>query len=143
MNLVSYRPFNFVPESRLFRSLINDACCENGSCRTEATWSPRLDVKEDEGAYRIFTDVPGVDPKEIELTFEDGVLTIQGEKKTEATEEKDGYRKVERVSGQFVRQLRLPDDVDTDAITATGKNGVLEIVVPKTEKAKPKKIAIQ
>lgn len=109
-----------------------------------ASWAPAVDISEDEHQYSVRADIPGVDPKEINVTFENGVLTISGKREsTVKSDEKDKYRRVERVYGFFKRSFALPDSVDPERIQASGKNGVLEIALPKSERVKPKKITVQ
>jgi HSP20 family protein len=102
-----------------------------------------VDIKEEAERFVIHADVPGVDPKDIEVTMEDGVLTIRGERKSESREEQDGWKRVERVSGQFFRRFTLPDTADAEGISATGANGVLEVIIPKQAKAQPRKIQVK
>jgi HSP20 family protein len=106
-------------------------------------WSPAVDVKEDNEKYVIMADVPGVDPKDIDVSMENGVLTIRGERHSEHSEEKENLKRVERSYGSFYRRFTLPDNVDVDNIHASGKNGVLSIMLPKSAPAKAKKIEIQ
>lgn len=106
-------------------------------------WVPAVDVREEPDRYIITTDVPGVSAKDIEITMEQGVLTIRGERKIEREEKKENYRRIERASGSFFRRLALPDAAEAEKVSATCKDGVLEIVIPKHEKAMPKKIQVQ
>ena len=106
-------------------------------------WRPAVDIKEEANQYLITADLPGVDPKDIEITMEDGVLTIKGERQSEAKEEKEGYKRVERVSGTFYRRFSLPDTADAERIEAKGKDGVLEVVIPKHEKVQARKIEVK
>lgn len=106
-------------------------------------WSPAVDIKEEAGRFLITADVPGVDPKNIEITMDNGVLTIKGERQSEAREEKEGYKRVERVSGTFYRRFSLPDTADAERIEAKGKDGVLEVILPKHEKVLPRKIEVK
>ena len=110
-------------------------------------WAPRVDVREEDGRYLILADVPGVNPADIDISMDKGVLTIKGERKSEATADgadKSGAKltRVERRYGAFQRSFALPDSADADAITANGKNGVLEIAIPKKAQAAPRKIAV-
>lgn len=117
----------------------------DGSDIVTSGWTPAVDVKEEKDRFVVTADVPGVDPKDIDVTMENGALTIRGERKYES-EDKDeatGYRRIERAYGTFYRRLALPDVADADNITAEGKNGVLEIVIPKSEQAKPRRIEIK
>ncbi len=106
-------------------------------------WRPAVDIKEEADRFLITADLPGVDPKEIEITMDNGVLTIKGERKTEARDEKEGYKRVERVSGAFYRRFSLPDSADAERIEAKGRDGVLEVTLPKLEKVQPRKIEVK
>ncbi|MBS0583305.1 MAG: Hsp20/alpha crystallin family protein [Proteobacteria bacterium] len=106
------------------------------------SWTPRVDVREEDSRYVILADIPGVDSKDIEISMDKGVLTIKGERKSEATTENAKLTRVERRHGAFERSFALPDSADADAITASGKNGVLEIAIPKKAQAAPRKIQV-
>jgi HSP20 family protein len=108
-----------------------------------SNWSPSVDIKEENDKYVFIADIPGVDPKDIEVTAENGTLTIKGDRENEKKEEKKDYKRVERSWGSFYRRFSLPDNADADKIDAKSKNGVLEISIPKSESAKPRKIAIK
>lgn len=112
-----------------------------GSIAT-AEWTPAVDIKEDADKFVIQADIPGVKPEDIEISMEAGVLTVKGEKTSEAKSEKEGYKRVERIFGSFYRRFSLPDSANGDAINASCKNGVLEIVIPKREAVKPKRINV-
>lgn len=105
-------------------------------------WLPPVDIKEEAAGFVIHADVPGVDPKDIEVTLEKGVLTIRGERKTETREENDGLRRVERVSGQFFRRFSLPEAAAQDGVEARYANGVLEVRIPKQPQAEPRRIKV-
>lgn len=108
-----------------------------------AGWAPAVDIKEEDGAYILHADLPGVDSKDIELHMEDSVLTLKGQRKSETTEEKDDYRRVERVTGRFYRRFTLPDTADAENISATSVNGVLQVRIPKQEKVLPRRIEVR
>jgi HSP20 family protein len=105
-------------------------------------WVPRVDIKEEAERFVIQADIPGVDPKDIEIHMEKGVLTIKGERKSETKKETDKYTRVERAHGLFYRRFALPDSAHADGITASGKHGVLEIVIPKRPETTPRRISI-
>ena len=105
-------------------------------------WLPRVDIKEDSTQYTIIADLPGVDPKETEVSMENNMLTIKGMRTLERKLKEESYSRVERFSGTFYRQFTLPDYVNSDAIKAKSKHGVLEIILPKKERHVPKKIKI-
>ncbi|GMR07839.1 MAG: hypothetical protein BMS9Abin26_0843 [Gammaproteobacteria bacterium] len=109
---------------------------------TVSDWMPAVDVKEKEDRYVIEADVPGVDPKEIEIHMENGILTIKGERHSEKTEAEAGHRRVERVYGSFYRRFSLPDTADAENIKANSKHGVLEITIPKQTRVQPRRIEI-
>src|SRR5215208_7488085 len=110
---------------------------------TAAAWAPAVDIKEEDGAYVLHADVPGVDPTDIELQMENGVLTLRGERKSEVKEEKDNYHRVERVTGSFYRRFTLPDTADAENISAKSVNGVLEVRIPKQARVQPRRIEVQ
>ena len=88
-------------------------------------------------------EVPGMDPKDIDISLSDGLLTIKGEKKQEREEKEENYHLVERSYGAFTRSIRLPKEVQSDKISASYKNGVLKVTLPKSEEAKKKEIKIK
>ncbi|HHH38442.1 MAG TPA: Hsp20/alpha crystallin family protein [Sedimenticola sp.] len=108
-----------------------------------ANWIPAVDIKEEDDKYVLHADIPGVKPEEIEVSMDNGVLTIRGERKQESEEEKENYKRIERVHGIFYRRFSLPDDADAEKITAKGENGVLEVTIPKMESQQPRKIEVQ
>ncbi len=105
-------------------------------------WTPRVDIREEPGRFVILADVPGVDPNDIEIHMEKGILSIKGERKIEAQKENEKFTRVERAHGTFYRRFALPDSANADGITAHGKNGVLEIAIPKRPETTPRRIVI-
>jgi len=102
-----------------------------------------LDVIEKDDAYMVKATVPGIDPNDLEITYTNKILTIQGELKNETVQEGERFHIRERFSGKFYRQLRLPMPVQEDAISANYENGVLTLTLPKSEELKPKRISVQ
>jgi HSP20 family protein len=102
-----------------------------------------LDVIEKDDAYMVKATVPGIDPNDLEITYTNKILTIQGELKNENVQEGERFHIRERFSGKFYRQLRLPMPVQEDAISANYENGVLTLTLPKSEELKPKRISVQ
>jgi HSP20 family protein len=115
---------------------------ESGSVVT-SDWTPAVDIRESDNAFVIVADIPGVDPKDIDVHMENGMLTIKGERETEKKEEKEGYKRVERQYGSFYRRFSLPDTADAEKIAAKCKNGVVEITIPKKEAVQPRKISVE
>jgi HSP20 family protein len=107
-----------------------------------AVWVPRVDVEETAEAFVVKADLPGVDPKAVEVAVENGVLTIRGEKKEEKEEKKKDYHRIERFTGAFYRAVPLPSNVDADKVSATSDKGVVFVTIPKKREALPKKIAV-
>jgi HSP20 family protein len=105
-------------------------------------WAPRVDIKEEDQRFVIFVDVPGVDPASIEVSMEKGMLSIKGERTVEKSGQDGRFTRVERAHGSFHRYFALPDSADADNISATGKHGVLEIVIPKKAQTAPRRITI-
>lgn len=108
-----------------------------------SNWSPAVDIREETGRYVLHADIPGVRPEDIEITMEKGVLTIRGERKHDAQESEEGYHRIERAHGTFMRRFSLPDNVDAEKISATSKDGVIEILLPKAGSTEPKRIQIK
>ena len=137
MAITRYEPWSLL--NRLQREL--DQGSAEGSTAT-AEWAPAVDIKEEADKFVLHADIPGVKPEEIDISMEAGVLTIKGEKNTEATTEKENYKRVERTYGSFYRRFSLPDTANAEAISAASKNGVLVITIPKREAVQPKKISV-
>ena len=107
-------------------------------------WAPRLDVHESKDAYTVEADLPGVERKDVEVSVEDGVLTIRGERKDERERrDKDGWHRVERHYGSFERRLSLGESVDLEHVKASMADGVLTLTLPKKEQAKPRRIEVK
>ena len=106
-------------------------------------WAPRVDIREEARQFVIEADIPGVDPKDIEVHMDKGILSIRGERKSESTVEEGNYTRVERSRGVFHRRFALPDSADPEGIAAKGKHGVLEITIPKKPETTPRKIEIK
>lgn len=147
MNLINYDPWR---ELRSLREEVNRLFGgpiapwqEDGSSIATSVWSPAVDLKEEPDKFVLKADLPGVDPKDIEVTMEDGVLTIKGERRFESEQERQGYKRVERAYGTFYRRFALPDTAEADKIEARSENGVLQVVIPKHERAQPRQITVK
>src|SRR6184192_1339499 len=109
---------------------------------TLADWTPVADITEDEKEYLIQAELPEMKKEEVKVTVENAVLTISGERKFEKEEKKKKYHRLERGYGSFVRTFALPEDADAEKVKAQFKQGILEVHLPKNEKAKPKQIEV-
>jgi len=127
---------------QFFEKFLNNEENDQSSVVT-AQWAPRVDITEEPLRFVIHADVPGVDAKDIEIQMDKGVLSIRGERKQELREEDSKHTRVERQHGVFYRRFALPDSANADGITATGKNGVLEIAIPKRPESTPRRISVQ
>ena len=105
-------------------------------------WFPAIDVMEDKDQFTVKADLPGLKKEDIRVSCENGILTIEGDRRTETETKEKNYHKIERSYGRFVRSLNLGQVVDQSKIKAQYKDGVLELVLPKTERAKPRAIDI-
>jgi HSP20 family protein len=145
MTLVSYEPWTLV--NRLHRQLeqaLNKTSATPQTANASAvSWIPRVDIYEEAERFIVLADVPGVDAKDIDITAESGVLTIRGERRSQKTEtSKDGYERIERTSGSFLRRFTLPESANTETITAKQTNGVLEVSIPKHPQIQPRRISV-
>jgi HSP20 family protein len=113
-----------------------------GASTPAPAWAPALDIAERTDAYLVTVELPGVKLDDLEITLEDGLLTIQGERQFTSESSEEQYHRVERSSGAFRRSITLPAHVMTDAVEASMEDGVLRILVPKADEAKPKRIQV-
>ena len=107
-----------------------------------AEWVPAVDIDEAADGFVLHVDVPGVEPDEIDITLEKGVLTIRGERKPAGEQAGVSHRRVERSAGSFYRRFTLPDTADADNVKATSRNGVLTVSIPKQPASQPRRITV-
>ncbi|WP_395741741.1 Hsp20/alpha crystallin family protein [Prosthecobacter sp.] len=110
---------------------------------TVARWSPLVDITEDDKEYLVKAELPDLKKEEVKITVENGELTISGERKIEKEEKNKKFHRIERSYGSFVRSFTLPEGVSGDKVSADFKNGLLEVHLPKDEKARPKAIEVK
>jgi len=136
------RPTRFFhwPDNNLIDRFFEDFAPSNHL--EEKNWVPSIDVSENDSAFTVKAEVPGMDKDDLDITLTDGLLTLKGEKKHERNEEEENYHIVESRYGSFSRTLKLPVDVEMSRIDAKYKDGVLTIVLPKTEEKAPRKIEV-
>jgi len=140
MTILRYEPWSLV--NRLHRHF-DEALSAGAEVESDgAWWIPQVDVHEEPERFAVLIDVPGVEPKDIEITAEKGVLTIRGERHARTQEESSAYRRLERRSGKFLRRFTLPDSANLDAISAKHTQGVLEVTIPKQAKLQPRRIEV-
>ena len=107
------------------------------------SWLPSVDVRETKDALEIAAELPGLDPKDVEVSVENGILTLKGSRSFEKAIEGETYHRVERAYGSFERSFSLPTNVDPEKVHAVFRNGVLHLTLPKRDEAKPKSISIK
>lgn len=139
MTIVRYEPWTLVSR---FQRHIDRALGETAD-GASVSWIPHVDIHEEAERFIVAADLPGVDGKDIEITADKGVLTIKGERRSEKKSSADGFERVERASGTFLRRFTLPESADAEAIKATHVNGVLEVAIPKRPQEQPRRIAVQ
>ncbi len=144
MTLFNYEPWSLLEQmrneiNRLAES--RDSGDEGSNIIATSDWAPPVDIIERDNAFVILADVPGINPADIEINMENGVLSIKGERL--ADENRKGYKRMERARGTFYRRFSLPDTADPERVTARSRFGVLEITIPKLEKTQPRRISVE
>jgi HSP20 family protein len=139
------RPFDLLDDfNRAYGNLFRSPMLRGDRDRLESgDWLPAADIKEESDHYLISMDVPGVTGEHIDVTVHDGILSVRGRRETESKKQENHMLRIERSSGQFVRQFQLPNAVDCDAVDANVKNGVLVIRLPKAKESQPKRIKVR
>jgi HSP20 family protein len=146
MSLIPYREWSPLSQlrdevNRLF-SVMNEAETSSGAT---SSCMPAVDIHEYDDRFALFVDLPGVEPNQVEITLASGVLTLSGERTTEkpvGRSDREVVTRLERGTGRFYRRFILPDSIDSDQIRAVGRNGVLEVSIPKQAKAQPRRIKV-
>ncbi len=144
-SLVRQDPWSLMPRLQEEINRLFGNANQSDSSSATATWVPPVDIYEYADRFEFYVDVPGVDPNNVELTLQGGVLTLSGrrnEPSSDKQRDEAQYRRTERGVGHFYRRFVLPDTVDSDKVNATGKNGVLTVTIPKQAKAMPRRIQI-
>lgn len=134
------------PVKLVFDRLFEGSLFQNGttdeSSVVTSQWIPRVDIKEESNRFVLYADIPGVDPQDIDVQMDKGMLTIKGERRGEAALETESFSRIERRHGSFHRRFALPDSADPEGISATGRNGVLQITIPKRPETTPRRIQV-
>lgn len=142
MTIARYEPWALHRDLWQEVNKLFDRVASNDTSGATADWVPPVDIEEYADRFALYVDVPGVDPAGIEVTLEQGVLTISGNRSAAELPEGVERRRVERASGRFHRRFTLPDTADAEGVTANGRNGVLEISIPKRAASQPRRIAV-
>ncbi len=144
MAMTRYEPWSILNQlHREMDRMFNDQDVEGGAPSATADWTPAVDIKEQADAFVLYADLPGVDPGSIDVNMENSVLTIKGERPWDNADERQQFKRTERVRGSFYRRFTLPDSADAERVSARSRNGVLEVVIPKAEKVQPRRINVE
>ena len=146
MNVTRYEPWSLVNRlhqdlDRLFGRELGGGDDESRGAVSD--WLPAVDVQEKSDAFLLQADLPGVEAKDIDITMENGMLSLRGRRQSETKQEDGGYRRVERVSGEFFRRFTLPDSADSESISAQMSNGVLTVRIGKRAEIQPRRIQVK
>lgn len=147
VGLVRFEPFRDLATlqdriDRLFEDSFGRLRAPVSEALEGSLWSPAVDIVETDNEIVLRADLPGVEPKDVDIQVQNGTLTLKGERKFESDVKEDNFRRVERVYGSFVRSFALPQTVDPEHVAAEYRNGVLEVKLPKRPEAKPKQIKV-
>jgi HSP20 family protein len=138
-----FRGFESLFDDDFFRPFGAISSALKPSVEGQGAWIPAMDIRESKDAYTVTAELPGLTKKDVEITAEDNVLTISGERQLEAEGENENYHRIERSYGSFKRSFTLPIQVIQDKVDARYQNGILTISLPKAEEAKQRKIEIK
>ncbi len=144
MNMTRFEPWNIV--DMLHRDLDRLAARRIPGADGDAAvtdWVPAVDIIEEKERFVLRADVPGVDPADIEVSMDAGVLSVAGQRKQEARDEDAGLQRMERVSGRFFRRFSLPDTADAEHVKAQCRNGILEVSIPKLPEVRARRIEVE
>ncbi len=144
MNIRRYEPWSlFDLMQRDLLPLASRRTALTDADNTVADWVPAVDIVEEKGRFVLQADVPGVDPSTIEVSMDAGVLSLSGERRSETSDEFEGLKRVERISGKFYRRFTLPETADAEGITAKSSNGILEVTIPKQPEVLARRITVE
>lgn len=144
MNIARFEPWSYL--NLLHRDLdrmVGTGGAGRDSQEPVADWAPAVDIVEEKTRFVLRADVPGVNPEDIDVSMDNGILSISGERHPVAAAEEAGMQRIERATGRFFRRFTLPETVDADAITARCQNGILEVAVPKAPEIQARKITVE
>lgn len=151
MEVITMSITKFDPLHNIYRlnSMVNDAfgldLFDHGENTETGSWTPRVDIVEDETHYLLTADLPGVNKQEIDISYKDGTLAISGQRENTVTSDEEGKKihRVERYYGSYYRSFKLPETIDDEKIEAKYENGILAVSIPKAEKQVKRQIEIK
>ena len=140
MNIVRFEPWSMI--DLINRDPVRRPAPDDAQTAV-ADWVPAVDIVEEQEHFLLQADLPGVDSADIEVSMEDGVLSVAGERHSENRGETEGVKRIERVSGRFDRRFSLPETADAEHITAKSSNGILEVTIPKLPAVQARRITVE
>lgn len=144
MNLVRFDPWSFAHLVQGdFDRIAGRRLGRNDPQTPASDWAPAVDIVEEKDRFILRADIPGVAREDIDVSMEDGILTIAGERQTQKHEEAEGVKRFERVSGKFYRRFTLPETAAAEGIAARSANGILEVTIPKQPAVQPRRITVE
>lgn len=144
MNIARFEPWSFVDLlHRDLDRLVSNRGIAQSDPGTVADWVPAVDIHEEKDRYVLRADVPGVAAEDIDVSMDNGVLNVSGERRPEARSENTGVQRIERTTGRFFRHFTLPDTADAEGISAKVSNGILEVTIPKLPEIQARRIAVE
>ena len=144
MNIARFEPWTFVDLLRRdLDRLADPRRAAAGDHESVADWVPAVDIFEEENRFLLRADVPGVNVDDINVSMENGVLTLSGERRLEPKKEEAAAQRIERASGRFFRHFTLPETTNADGITAKNSNGILEVSIPKMPEVQARRITVE
>jgi HSP20 family protein len=145
MNIVRFEPWRLMGHlHREIDQLFSDTQANPARANeTAGSWAPAVDVHEEPERFTVQADLPGVQPSDIQVTADKGVLTIRGARRIEKRDSQKGFERLERIEGDFLRRFTLPENARADQITARHSNGVLEVVIPKQPVVEPRRVNVE
>ena len=143
MTVVRYQPWTLIDSLQRQLDQAFSTGTDESAAAADAAWIPQVDIYEEAERYVVVADVPGVEPKDIRITADKGLLTIRGEKHSRETPQSNARQRLERRTGTFLRTFTLPEGADVDRIAAKQSHGVLEVVIPKQPQLQPRTIEVR
>ena len=143
MNLVRFEPWSLFDQLHRDLDRATPRAMSTADGNSVSDWLPPVDIVEQKDHFLVRADVPGVDPADIEVSMEKGVLSVSGERKAEDRSDVDGVQRYERVTGRFYRRFTLPESAAADGITAKSAKGILEITIPKQPAVQARRISVE
>ncbi len=144
MNIARFEPWNYLDLlHRDLDRLVGGRHRSDDEQSAVADWSPAVDIVEEKDRFILRADVPGVRPEDIDVSMDNGVLSIAGERHAIATDAESGAQRIERATGRFLRRFTLPESADAERISAKCADGILEVVIPKAAEVQARRITVE